>query len=412
MSSVVERFLKYVVYDTKSDEEAGEVPSSPGQMELALEVEREMIDLGLTDISVDKHAYVMGTLPANTEKKGIPSIGFIAHLDTSSEISGATRPRIVENYDGGDILLNREENVVLSPDRFPELAGYKGQDIIVTDGIALLGADDKAGMAIIMAAAEHLTRHPEIKHGPVKICFTPDEEIGHQAKFLDLEKFGADFAYTIDGGPLGDLNYETFNAAKAEIVIRGKNIHPGRAKNKMVNSILVGNELASMLPKDERPERTEKREGFYHIISFRGNVERTEMAYIIRDHDSSVFEKRKETMSGIVSQLKAKYGEDTLELKMEDQYYNMADRLKDHMHIVDTAVKAMKELGIEPDIAPIRGGTDGSSLSQRGLPTPNLFTGGNNFHGRFEYIPIPSLEKGTEVVAKIAEIYGRGGDAE
>lgn len=410
MSSVVERFLNYVTYDTRADEKAGKTPSSPGQMDLALEVEKEMSELGMVNISVDKHAYVMGTLPANTKEQGIPSIGLIAHLDTSPEISGATRPRIIENYDGGDILLNAEEKVVLSPSNFPDLVDYKGQDIIVTDGISLLGADDKAGMAIAMSAVEYLVRHPEVKHGPVKICFTPDEEIGHQARMLDLEKFGADFAYTIDGGPLGDLNYETFNAAKAEIIIKGKNIHPGRAKDKMVNSIMIAMELASMLPEDEIPAKTEKREGFYHIISFNGDVENTKMKYIIRDHDLELFERRKQTISWIISKLQEKYGEDTLELIMEDQYYNMADQLKKSMHIVEAAVKAMEALGIKPDIAPIRGGTDGSSLSQRGLPTPNLFTGGNNFHGRFEFLPIPSLEKGVDVVIKIIQLYGCGGD--
>lgn len=410
MSYVVERFLNYATYDTRSDEKAGTTPSSPGQMDLALEVEEEMSKLGMVDISVDEHAYVMGTLPANTERQGIPSIGLIAHLDTSPEISGATRPRIIENYDGGDILLNAEEKVILSPRNFPDLVDYKGQDIIVTDGISLLGADDKAGMAISMAAVEYLVRHPEIKHGPVKICFTPDEEIGHQARLLDLEKFGADFAYTIDGGPLGDLNYENFNAAKAEIIIRGKNIHPGRAKDKMVNSILIGTELASLLPEDEIPAKTENREGFYHIISFNGDVEKTDMNYIVRDHDPELFERRKQTVSRVVSKLQEKYGEDTLELKMEDQYYNMAEYLKNSMHVVETAVKAMEALGVTPEIAPIRGGTDGSSLSQRGLPTPNLFTGGNNFHGRFEFLPIPSLEKGVEVVVKIIQMYGCEGD--
>jgi tripeptide aminopeptidase len=409
MSSVTERFLNYAVYDTRSDEKAGVVPSSPGQMELALEVEKEMTELGMVDISVDEHAYVMGTLPANTDREGVPSIGLIAHLDTSSEISGATRPRIIENYDGGDILLNEEEKVIFSPADFPDLADYKGEDLIVTDGIALLGADDKAGMAISMAAVEYLVQHPEIKHGPVKVCFTPDEEIGHQARFLDLKKFGADFAYTIDGGPLGDLNYETFNAAKAEITIKGRNIHPGRAKDKMVNSVLIGNELVSMFPADETPATTENREGFYHILSFTGDVEKTELVYIIRDHDMDIFQKRKAFMSEMVSKLQEKYGKDVVDLKMEDQYYNMADKIADSMHIVNTAVKAMESLGIKPDIAPIRGGTDGSSLSQRGLLTPNIFTGGNNFHGRFEFVPIFALEKGVDVVVKIIEMYGSGG---
>jgi tripeptide aminopeptidase len=376
-------------------------------MELALEVEKEMITLGMTDVSMDDHAYVMGTLPGNTSSgKEAPAIAFIAHLDTSSEISGATKAHIIENYDGKDIVLNKDEDVVLSTSDFPDIKDYVGDDIIVTDGIALLGADDKSGMAIAMAAVEYLSKHPEIKHGPVKICFTPDEEIGHQAKLLDLEKLGADFAYTIDGGPLGELNYETFNAARTDVTIKGRNVHPGRAKDKMINSVLIGNELVSMLPGGEIPAKTEKREGFYHVLSFKGDVEKTEISYIIRDHDTDLFQKRKEKMESLLKQLQEKYGEKVVQYDIYDQYYNMADKIKESMHIVDTAVEAMKAAGVEPVITPVRGGTDGSSLSQRGLLTPNIFTGGDNFHGKFEYQPISSLEKAVDVILKIVEKYG------
>ena len=407
MTSVVERFLKYVSFDTQSIENAGVVPSSPGQMDLAREVVLEMEKLEMTDISIDENAYVMGTLPGNMEGEDVPSIGFIAHFDTAREVSGFNvRPRIVRNYDGGDILLNREEKIVLSPRDFPELTDYKGQDIIVTDGTTLLGADDKAGMAIIMAAVQFLNEHPEISHGPMKVCFTPDEEIGHQARLLDIGKFGADFAYTVDGGALGDLNYMTFNAAKADILIHGRNVHPGKAKGKMINSVLVGMEFMSMLPPDEIPAMTEDFEGFYHILSFKGDVEKTELNYIIRDHDMNKFKAKKVRVEEISAFLKAKYGDNVIELNMEDQYYNMSEHLKDSMHIVETAEKAMISIGVEPRMEPVRGGTDGASLSARGLITPNIFTGGHNFHGRFEYIPIPSMEKGVELLVKILELYG------
>ena len=407
MTSVVERFLKYVSFDTQSIENAGVVPSSPGQMDLAREVVLEMEKLEMTDVSIDENAYVMGTLPGNMEGEDVPSVGFIAHFDTAREVSGLNvRPRIVRNYDGGDILLNREEKIVLSPRDFPELMDYKGQDIIVTDGTTLLGADDKAGMAIILAAVQFLNEHPEISHGPMKVCFTPDEEIGHQARLLDIGKFGADFAYTVDGGALGDLNYMTFNAAKADILIHGRNVHPGKAKGKMINSVLVGMEFMSMLPPDEIPAMTEDFEGFYHILSFKGDVEKTELNYIIRDHDMNKFKAKKARVEEISAFLKAKYGDNVIELNMEDQYYNMSEHLKDSMHIVETAEKAMISIGVEPRMEPVRGGTDGASLSARGLITPNIFTGGHNFHGRFEYIPIPSMEKGVELVVKILELYG------
>lgn len=409
MTSLVERFLKYVSYDTQSMEGAGVVPSTPGQMDLAKEAACEMEELGMTDISVDENAYVMGTLPGNVEGVNIPAIGFIAHLDTATEISGANvHPRIVKNYDGNDIPLDPENMVFLSPEDFPELRNYMGEDIIVTDGKTLLGADDKAGIAIIMTAVQHLVENPELPHGPVKVCFTPDEEAGHQAALLDIVKFGADFAYTIDGGAVGDLNYITFNAAKARLLIHGRNVHPGQAKNKMINSLLIGNEFISMLPCSETPSMTECFEGFYHVLSFYGDVEKTEIDMIIRDHDYDIFLYRKEKVAEIAGILKEKYGSALLELNIEDQYFNMAHKIRDSMHIVDTAEKAMRETGVDPVIQPVRGGTDGSSLSARGLLTPNLFTGGHNFHGRFEYIPVSSMKKGVQLVVKILEMYSSG----
>ncbi len=406
MSSVVERFLHYVSFDTRAIEESGNVPSSEGQFDLANAVAEEMKALGMVDISVDEHAYVMGTLPANTKKVNVPSVGFIAHLDTSTEVTGANvKPRIVKNYDGEDIVLNEELNVVLSTKDFPELKNYKGEDLIVTDGTTLLGVDDKGGMAQIMAAVEYFTTHPEIEHGPIKVCFTPDEEIGHQAVLLDLNAFGADFAYTVDGGPVGELNFETFNAAKAVITIHGRNVHPGTAKNKMVNAALIGTEFAAMLPTEETPEKTEGYEGFYHLISFSGDVEKAELQYIIRDHDWDKFQNRKAFVEKAAQKLQEKYGSHVLECVLSDQYYNMADNIKEAMHIVETAQQAMKNVGIEPIIVPVRGGTDGSSLSHRGLLTPNLFTGGHNYHGRFEYVPVFALEKGVEVIVNILKLY-------
>ncbi|WP_024822065.1 MULTISPECIES: peptidase T [Aminobacterium] len=406
MSSVVERFLKYVSFDTRAVEDSSSVPSSSGQMELAREVAKEMEALGMVDISVDDHAYVMGTFPGNVKKERVLAVGFIAHLDTSYEVTGTNaKPRIV-SYEGGDIVLNEEQNILLSPQDFPELEHYKGHDLIVTDGTTLLGVDDKGGMAQIMAAVEYLKDHPHIQHGPVKVCFTPDEEIGHQAKLLDLKKFGANFAYTVDGGPLGELNFETFNAAKAVITIYGRSVHPGTAKDKMINAALIGTEFAGMFPFDETPAKTEKYEGFYHLVSFQGNVEKTVLQYIIRDHDWQRFQDRKQRVADVAQSFQEKYGTHVLECKIEDQYFNMAEKIKDAMHIVETAKQAMKDAGIEPRIVPVRGGTDGSSLSFRGLLTPNLFTGGHNYHGRFEYVPIFALEKGVEVIVNIIKLYG------
>lgn len=407
MSSVLERFLKYVKIPSQSAIGKDVVPSTPGQMTLALELGEELRVLGLDDVVVDDHAYVTATLPANTDKK-IPVIGFNAHLDTALEVTdNRVRPRIVEDYDGGDIVLNEEEGIVLSPAIFPDLLKYKGEALVVTDGTTLLGADDKAGIAEIMAALEYLTAHPEFVHGAVKVAFTPDEEIGHGASLLDLEKFGADFAYTVDGGAVGEISYETFNAAKARVTIRGRSVHPGKSKGKMVNSLLLAMELAAMFPIDETPATTEGYEGFFHLLSLSGNVEATTMDYIIRDHSSEKFARRKAAMEQAVAALNDKYGQGRVELEMSDQYYNMGEKMASQMHIVETAMEAMRELGIEPKVIPVRGGTDGSQLTLRGLPTPNFFTGGHNGHGRYEFIPVSSMEKATALILKILELYAR-----
>jgi tripeptide aminopeptidase len=404
MSSVLDRFVKYVQIPTQADSGTAEVPSTPGQMTLARELVEELKAIGLKDAAVDERAYVTASLPGNTP--GAPAIGFLAHLDTALEVTDDTvRPRLVENYGGGEIVLSADGSVVLSPSTFPDLLLYKGQTLVVTDGTTLLGADDKAGIAEIMAALEHLVAHPEIPRGDVKVAFTPDEEIGHGAKLLDLEKFGADFAYTIDGGAVGEMSYETFNAAKARITIHGRSVHPGKSKNKMVNSILLGMELAAMLPPDETPARTEGYEGFYHLMNFNGNVETTVMEYIIRDHSAERFAERKNAVEAAVSAINERHGAGRAELEMSDQYYNMLDKIKPQMHIVETAMEAMRQVGLEPKIIPVRGGTDGSQLSCRGLLTPNIFTGAHNAHGKHEFIPVPSMEKAVEVILKIVELY-------
>lgn len=404
MSSVLDRFVKYVQIPTQADSGTAEVPSTPGQMTLARELVEELKAIGLKDAAVDERAYVTASLPGNTP--GAPAIGFLAHLDTALEVTDDTvRPRLVENYGGGEIVLSADGSVVLSPSTFPDLLLYKGQTLVVTDGTTLLGADDKAGIAEIMAALEHLVAHPEIPRGDVKVAFTPDEEIGHGAKLLDLEKFGADFAYTIDGGAVGEMSYETFNAAKARITIHGRSVHPGKSKNKMVNSILLGMELAAMLPPDETPARTEGYEGFYHLMNFNGNVETTVMEYIIRDHSAERFAERKNAVEAAVSAINDRHGAGRAELEMSDQYYNMLDKIKPQMHIVETAMEAMRQVGLEPKIIPVRGGTDGSQLSCRGLLTPNIFTGAHNAHGKHEFIPVPSMEKAVQVILKIVELY-------
>lgn len=402
--ALVERFLKYVSFDTQSSEETEVTPSTPGQMVFAKYLKEELESLGLEDITLDEHGYLFATLPANIDKP-VPTIGFIAHMDTSPDMSGKdVSPRIVQNYDGSDIVLCAEENVVLSPSQFPELLDHKGEDLIVTNGKTLLGADDKAGIAEIVSAIVYLKEHPEIKHGKIRIGFNPDEEIGLGAHKFDVEKFGCDWAYTMDGGEIGELEFENFNAASAKITFKGRNVHPGYAKNKMINSIRVANRFCAMLPAHETPEHTEGYEGFYHLISFNGDVEQTTVAYIIRDHDRARFESRKKKIERFVSEINAEYGEGTATLELRDQYYNMREKIEPVMHIIDTAFAAMEAVGVKPNVKPIRGGTDGAELSFKGLPCPNIFAGGLNFHGRYEFAPIQNMEKAMKVIVKIAEL--------
>lgn len=404
MQNVAHRFLKYVKYETTSDENSSKCPSTDGQMAFAKDLAAELKAIGLTDVSVDENGYVMGTVPSNIDRK-IPVVGFISHMDTSPDMSGKNvNPLIIENYDGKDIILNKDKNIVLSPSDFPELKDYIGKTLITTDGTTLLGADDKAGIAEIVTACEYLISHPEIKHGTIKVCITPDEEIGRGADKFDVKKFGADFAYTIDGGKLGELEYENFNAASAKIIIHGRNVHPGTAKGKMKNSVLIGVELASMLPLEETPENTEGYEGFYHINNFNGDVEETHLYYIIRDFDKENFENRKNYLLNLINKLNEKYGEGTVEIDLKDQYYNMREIIEKDMSIVEIALKAIEKAGVKPDVSPIRGGTDGARLSYMGLPTPNIFTGGHNFHGKYEYIPIFAMEKAVEVILNIVKL--------
>ncbi len=407
MEKLVERFIKYVKIDTKSDRNSDLCPSTEKQLNLARELVKELQELGLEDISLDENGYVMATLPSNIDKN-VPNLGFIAHMDTSPDMTGENvNPQIVKNYDGDEIVLNKERNIILSPKDFPELKNYIGQDLITTDGTTLLGADDKAGVAEIMTAIEYLINNPQIKHGTVKIAFTPDEEIGRGADRFDVEKFDADIAYTVDGGEIGELEYENFNAAYAKIKINGRNVHPGTAKNKMINSILIAMEFNAMLPLNEAPQYTEGYEGFYHLHDIKGDVEETTLEYIIRDHDREKFEKKKERIKGIVKYMNDNIKQGTLELEIKDQYYNMKEKIEPFMYIVEIAERAMKEVGVKPIITPIRGGTDGARLSYMGLPCPNLFTGGHNYHGKFEYIPIESMKKSVEVILKIVELYSK-----
>lgn len=401
--TVVDRFLKYVTFATQSDEESGITPSTAGQRVFAEALVKELEALGLEEISLDDNSYLMATLPSNMEDQEVPTIGFISHLDTSPDMSGeGVKPRIV-SYAGGDIVLNEAENIVLSPRMFPEMEQYIGQDLIVTDGTTLLGADDKAGVAAIISAVAYLKKHPEIKHGKIRIGFTPDEEIGAGADHFDVEKFGCEFAYTVDGGEIGELEYENFNAAAAKVVFSGRNVHPGTAKDKMVNASLLAVEFASMLPADQRPETTEGYEGFFHLTTMVGSVEQAVLQYIVRDHSRELFEQKKQLLEQITAQLNKKYP-GMVSLEMHDQYYNMREIVEPKKYIVDLASEAMEAVGVKPQIKPIRGGTDGARLSFMGLPCPNLFTGGHNFHGRYEYIPIPSLQKSMETVVKIAEL--------
>ncbi|MGV8982244.1 peptidase T [Clostridium sp.] len=405
MSKVVEKFLKYVSYDSKSDEESTTVPSTEGQMKLAKELVKELKEMGVQEVSVDDNGYVMATIPSNVEKT-IPIIGFIAHMDTAPDMSGKdVKPKFIENYDGEDIILNSENNIVLSPRDFPELKNYIGKTLITTDGTTLLGADDKAGISEIMSAVEYLFENPKFQHGPIRIGFTPDEEVGRGADIFDVKKFGADFAYTMDGGTIGELEYENFNAASAKISIHGRNVHPGSAKGKMIHSTLIANEFMNSLPPNETPATTEGYEGFYHLIALNGDVEETKLQYIIRDFTSEGFENRKIFMKNIVDTLNNKYGKGTVEIEVKDQYYNMKEKIEPVKHVVDTAFLAMKEVGINPIMVPIRGGTDGARLSFMGLPTPNIFTGGHNFHGKYEFIPTFAMESAVGVILKIVELY-------
>lgn len=404
--TVIDRFIKYVKFDTESSTEAGITPSTSGQMVLARELEKELREMGLTDITLDDNAYLMATLPANTDKN-VPTIGFIAHLDTSPDLTGKNvNPRIIENYDGKDIILNKETNVILSPKDFPEMLDYKNQDLIVTDGNTLLGADDKAGIAEIITAIKYLQDHPEIEHGKIRIAFNPDEEIGLGAHKFDVEKFGCEWAYTMDGGPIGELEYENFNAAGVKINIQGRSVHPGYAKNKMVNALLVANKLISLLPASERPEHTTGYEGFFHLTNISGTVDSATVGYIIRDHDKILFEKRKQTLLDAIDYINKIYPDSTT-VEIKDQYYNMREKVEPVKHIVDIAFEAMNQVGVAPIVKPIRGGTDGAQLSFKGLPCPNIFAGGHNFHGRYEFVPVQSMKKAVEVIVKIAELVAK-----
>ena len=403
MKNVKYKFLKYIAFDTQSDPKSDTNPSTVKQFELAKELERELENLGLKNIKLSDKCYLYATLPANSDKK-MPTAGFIAHMDTAPDTSGENvKAQIIKDYDGKDILLNKKENIILSPEDFPELKKYKGQTLITTDGTTLLGADDKAGVAAIMTAVEYLVNHPEIKHGTIKIAFTPDEEIGRGADHFDVDFFGADFAYTVDGGEIGELEFENFNAASLEVTVKGRNVHPGTAKNQMINSINIAHEFHSMLPNIKRPEHTTGYEGFYHLMNISGTVDETKMSYIIRDHDREKFEDMKKHIEAVTDLLNKSHHKKLISAEMKDSYYNMHEKIKPVMHIVETAKQAMKDAGIKPKIKPIRGGTDGSRLSYMGLPCPNIFTGGHNFHGIYEYISLNSLEKAVEVIVNITK---------
>jgi tripeptide aminopeptidase len=405
-SSVVERFIRYVKIDTQSDHESTAYPSTAKQFDLGRLLVQELKELGLEDAAMDQFGYVMATLPGNITRQA-PRIGFLAHMDTSPDASGKNvAPQFVADYDGGDIVLNAEKQIVLSPAVFPELKRYTGQRLITTDGTTLLGADDKAGVAEIMAALEYLKSHPQVQHGDICIGFTPDEETGHGVDFFDVKKFGAEFAYTVDGGGVGGIEYETFNAARARITIQGRSVHPGYAKGKMVNAGLVAMELNALLPADERPEYTSDYEGFFHLTGIQGSVEEASLNYIIRDHDRQKFEARKTLISHAVSFLNERYG-GCLSIELSDTYYNLREKIEPVMHIVETAKKAIQAAGLTPVVTPVRGGTDGSRLSFMGLPTPNLFTGGQNAHGPYEYIPVLSMEKSVQVILNIIELYAQ-----
>ncbi len=403
MTHIVDRFLKYVSFDTQSDELTNLTPSTPGQMTFARFLEKELRSLGLEEITLDDNGYLMATLPSNVDHQ-VPTVGFIAHLDTSPDMSGHNvKPRIVRDYDGGDITLNADKGIVLSPTEFPELLHYQGQNLIVTDGNTLLGADDKAGVAEIISAVEYLIDHPEIKHGKIRVGFNPDEEIGQGAHKFDVDLFGADWAYTMDGGEIGELEYENFNAAVARVTFKGRNVHPGYAKHKMINSMRIANQFIIMLPRWETPEHTEGYEGFYHLISVNGSVEETVLTYIIRDHDRDRFERRKKELEHLTRKINNEFP-DCASIEINDQYYNMREKIEPVMHVVEIAEEAMRLADVTPVVVPIRGGTDGAQLSFKGLPCPNIFAGGLNFHGRYEFLPIPSMEKAMQVIVEIAKL--------
>ena len=403
MQNITDRFIKYISIDTQSDPHNPNFPSTEKQWDLANLLVEELKEIGMQDVSIDENAYVMATLPSNVDFD-VPTIGFIAHVDTSPDYSGTdVKAQIHKNYDGKDIVLNKEDNIILSPDYFEDLLMYKGQTLITTDGTTLLGADDKAGITEIITAMEYLIQHPEIKHGTIKVGFTPDEEVGKGAHKFDVDKFGADWAYTMDGSQVGELEYENFNAAGAKVIVNGKIVHPGYAKDKMINSMLIAADFIKSLPQGEIPQETEGYEGFFHLHGMKGEVEKTELEYIIRDHDMDLFQKRKKQFQAVADKLNKDLGSNLIEIEIEDQYYNMKEKVEPVMHIVDIAEEAMKDLGIKPLIKAIRGGTDGSQLSYKGLPCPNIFAGGHNFHGRYEYVPVESMQKATEVIIKIAE---------
>lgn len=408
MQDIINRFISYVTIDTESDPNSDTTPSTAKQWDLANKLVDELKAMGMHDVSIDENAYIMATLPSNVDRK-VPTIGFVSHFDTTPDFTGANvNPQIIENYDGKDIVLNAEQNIILSPNYFEDLLLYKGQTLITTDGLTLLGADDKAGITEIMEAMKYLIEHPEIKHGTIRVGFTPDEEIGRGAHKFDVEKFACDWAYTMDGSQIGELEYENFNAAGAKITFKGKSVHPGYAKGKMINSMLLANQFISALPFNEVPERTQDYEGFFHVHHLTGSIEETVLELIIRDHDKTLFEGRKELIHTIAKQINDQYaqqfGEDICIAEVKDQYYNMREKVEPVFHIVDIAEKAMKELGITPIIKPIRGGTDGSQLSYKGLPCPNIFAGGHNFHGKYEYVPVESMIKATKVIVKICEL--------
>lgn len=407
MQNIINRFISYVIIDTESDASSDSTPSTKKQLILANKLVEELTQIGMSDVTIDENGYVMATLPSNVEKD-LPTIGFVSHYDTTPDFTGANvKPQIVENYDGSDIIINPEQNIVLSPKRFRELLNYKGQTLITTDGTTLLGADDKAGITEIVSAMEFLIQHPEIQHGQVRVCFTPDEEIGRGAHLFDVEKFGCDWAYTMDGSEIGELEYENFNAAQAQLTFKGRSVHPGYAKNKMINAMTLAAKFVTKLPKNEVPEQTSGYEGFFHVTKLDGRLEETHVNIIIRDFKKKSFEKRKQKIVKMVDKInkkyKKKFGEEIVELTVKDQYYNMKEKVEPVFHIVELVEKSMKDIGIKPIIKPIRGGTDGCQLSYKGLPCPNIFAGGHNFHGKYEYVPVESMQKATDLIVKIVE---------